>query len=183
MQVGPLIFYVVRNILVGKENSVNKNPFDFTLELTKGKTLDLSAHKGKPMLVVNTATKCGLAPQFESLEDLHEDYGPRGLLVLGMPSNQFANQEPVGDADMVEACKVGYGVTFPLTRKVDVNGPGTHPLMALLKEMAPGMLGKRDLSWNFTKFLVWPDGSKVKRYAPTTLPSSIRKDIEKLLPA
>ena len=161
--------------------SADSSPFDFTLELSTGKSLDLGTLKGRPLLVVNTATRCGLAPQFEGLEALHQEYGPKGLAVIGIPSNQFANQEPESDEAMAGVCKLNFGVTFPLTRKAPVNGPQTHPLIAFLKERAPGLLGSRAIRWNFTKFLVWPDGSRVKRYAPTTPPERLRQDIERLL--
>lgn len=155
--------------------------FDFSVVLSTGKSMDLQSLKGRPLLVVNTATRCGLAPQFEGLETLHQEYGPRGLSVIGIPSNQFANQEPETDSAMAEVCKLNYGVTFPLARKAPVNGPAAHPLLAFLKERAPGLLGSRAIRWNFTKFLVWPDGSRVKRYAPTVPPERIRTDIERLL--
>jgi glutathione peroxidase len=157
------------------------SPFDFTVELASGGSLDLRTLKGRPLLVVNTATRCGLAPQFEGLEVLHKDFGPRGLQVIGMPSNQFANQEPESDANMTEVCRLDHGVTFPLARKCDVNGPATHPLIAFLKDRAPGALGSRDIKWNFTKFLVSPDGGRVKRYSPTTPPERLRRDVEELL--
>lgn len=157
------------------------SPFDFTVDLASGGSLDLRKLQGRPLLVVNTATRCGLAPQFEGLERLHKDYGPRGLQVVGIPSNQFANQEPESDATVTEVCRLDHGVTFPLSKKADVNGPATHPLLAFLKEKAPGAFGSRDIKWNFTKFLVSPDGRTVKRYAPATAPERIRKDIEKLL--
>ena len=162
-------------------NSSASSAFDFTLELSTGKSLDLHSLKGRPLLVVNTATRCGLAPQFEGLEALHQEYGPKGLAVIGVPSNQFLNQEPESDEAMAGVCKLNFGVTFPLTRKAPVNGPETHPLIAFLKKRAPGLLGSRAIRWNFTKFLISPDGSRVKRYAPTTPPDRLRQDIERLL--
>jgi glutathione peroxidase len=163
------------------QRDASASPFDLTVELADGRTLDLHGLKDKPLLVVNTATRCGLAPQFESLERLHRDYGPRGLTVLGVPSNQFANQEPEADQDLTTVCRRDHGVTFALTRKTLVNGPETHPVIALLKNMAPGFLGNGKIKWNFTKFLVWPDGRRVRRYSPTTSPDRIRRDIERLL--
>lgn len=162
-------------------NRTNATAFDFTLELSDGRALDLNGFKGRFLLVVNTATRCGLAPQFEGLERLHQDLGTRGLTVIGVPSNQFANQEPETDASMATVCKRNHGVTFPLTRKAPVNGPDTHPLIAFLKRRAPGLLGSRSIRWNFTKFLVWPDGKRVRRYAPTTPPERLRADIARLL--
>jgi len=157
------------------------SPFDFSVELAGGGTVDLRRFRGRPLLVVNTATRCGLAPQFEGLEQLHKEYGPRGLQVIGIPSNQFASQEPESDETMTETCRLDHGVTFPLARKADVNGPSTLPLMAFLKGRARGALGSRRIKWNFTKFLVSPDGARVKRYSPTTPPEKIRRDVERLL--
>lgn len=120
-------------------------------------------------------------PQFEGLEKIHQDYKERGVTVLGMPCNQFANQEPETDATMAETCKRNHGVTFQLTRKVLVNGADAHPLWKFLKEKTPGFLGFKNIKWNFTKFLVSPDGKTIKRYAPTTPPNAIVKDLEKML--
>lgn len=157
------------------------NPFSFVIDLANGKKIDLSTLQGKPLLVVNTATKCGLAPQFKGLEELHLKYGPKGLQVLGFPSDQFAGQEPETNETVTEVCKINHGVTFPLSKKADVNGENAHPFLRVLKDLAPGFFGNKDIKWNFTKFLVSPDGSTVKRYAPTTDPSKIQKDIEKYL--
>lgn len=178
-------FYIVHNILVHMETTATldrtTDPHDFVLDLATGKSLDLTSLKGKPLLIVNTATKCGLAPQFEGLEEIHQKYGPRGLTVIGFPSNQFANQEPESDASVTEVCRIHHGVTFPLTKKVEVNGTDTHPLFALLKSRAPGFLGIPDVKWNFTKFLISGDGTTVTRYSPTTPPETLHKDIEKQL--
>lgn len=146
-----------------------------------GQEVSLRDFEGKPVLVVNTASKCGFTPQYDDLQRLHEEWGPRGLVVLGFPCDQFAHQEPGDDAQIEEFCRVNYGVTFPLSTKVDVNGKGTHPVFRFLKERAGGMLGS-SIKWNFTKFLVAPDGQTVTRYAPKTKPTDIEPDIAGLLP-
>ena len=139
--------------------------YDFKLNTLQGNELDFSAYQGKVVLVVNTASKCGFTPQYEGLQALHEKFKDQGLVVVGAPCNQFANQEP-GDASTIEgSCLINYGVSFPITEKVDVNGKNTHPLFAYLKESAPGTLGNR-VKWNFTKFLIGKDGKPIKRYAP-----------------
>ncbi len=156
--------------------------YDYKLSTLQGKELDFSAFKGKVVLVVNTASKCGFTPQYEGLQKLYDQFNDKGLVIVGAPCNQFANQEP-GDADTIEgSCLVNYGVSFPITEKLEVNGKNTHPLFAYLKEAAPGALGQR-VKWNFTKFLVGKDGKTVKRYAPTTKPESMTKDIEAALNA
>ena len=146
-----------------------------------GQEVSLRDFEGKPVLVVNTASKCGFTPQYDELQRLHEEWGPRGLVVLGFPCDQFAHQEPGDDAQIEEFCRVNHGVTFPLSTKVDVNGKGTHPVFRFLKERAGGMLGS-SIKWNFTKFLVAPDGQTVRRYAPKTKPTDIEPDIAGLLP-
>ncbi|WBL25173.1 glutathione peroxidase [Zunongwangia sp. HGR-M22] len=154
--------------------------YDFEVSTANGKKLQLEAFKNQPILIVNTATKCGLAPQFEGLEKLHQDYKEDGLVVLGFPCNQFAGQEPETNESMEEACKINHGVTFLLTQKIDVNGSNTYPIFKYLKQSLPGTLGKR-IKWNFTKFLIAPNGEPYKRYAPTTSPAKIEKDIKQLL--
>ena len=145
-----------------------------------GDTVDLAQYAGRPLLIVNTASRCGLTPQYEGLQRLHEQYGPRGLVVIGFPCDQFAHQEPGDDTEIAQFCSLNYGVTFPLSTKVEVNGGDTHPVFAFLKERAGGLLGGT-IKWNFTKFLVSPDGRTVQRYAPTTEPATIAADIEALL--
>lgn len=147
----------------------------------RGNKMDLSAYKGRPMLIVNTATKCGFAPQFKGLQRLHEQYGGQGLAVLGFPSNQFANQEPGDNADIQQACELNHGVTFPLFAKIDVKGPTAHPLFKQLTKEAPGFLGSKRIKWNFTKFLVDRNGRIVKRFAPTVTPDKIESWVRKLL--
>jgi glutathione peroxidase len=136
--------------------------------------------QGKVVLVVNTATRCGLAPQFDGLEKLHQTYQGQGLAVVGFPCDQFAHQEPVSDDEMAEVCRVNHGVTFPLVAKSDVNGPNTNEVFRYLKKRAGGVFN-RDIKWNFTKFLISRDGKTVKRFAPTTEPADLEKDIQRLL--
>lgn len=155
--------------------------FELSFISNAGTSVDLGQYAGHPVLVVNTASKCGFTPQYEGLQHLHETYGPRGLVVLGFPCDQFAHQEPGDDADIASFCSLNYGVTFPLSTKVEVNGAGTHPVFQFLKERTGGLLGSA-VKWNFTKFLVAPDGSAVTRYAPTTKPEDLAADIEALLP-
>lgn len=136
---------------------------------------------GKALLVVNTASQCGFTPQYKGLERLWQDYREQGLVVLGFPCNQFGKQEPGDAREIAQFCEVNFGVSFPLFRKVEVNGPGAHPLFAALKQRAPGLLGSQKIKWNFTKFLLDPATGKVTRYAPTTKPQALEADIERLL--
>ncbi len=153
---------------------------DFTATTLTGEERALSEYAGQVILVVNTASKCGLTPQYEGLEKLYDDYAHRGLVVLGFPCNQFAGQEP-GDADAIgDFCERNYGVTFPMFDKVDVNGPSAHPLYQWLRDQRGGVLGDR-IKWNFTKFLIGRDGQVIERYAPTTKPEKLARDIEKAL--
>lgn len=145
-----------------------------------GEEVSLSNSKGKVILIVNTATQCGLTPQFKGLEKLYQAYHPEGLEVIGFPCNQFMGQEPLSNEDMIEQCQVNHGVTFPLTEKVKVNGPGTHPVFKYLKKQLGGTLTNA-IKWNFTKFLIDQDGNPIKRYAPTTVPKDIESDIKSLL--
>jgi glutathione peroxidase len=135
------------------------------------------------LLIVNTASKCGFTPQYDGLEKVYEKYRDQGFEVLGFPCNQFGAQEPGESDDIAQFCSKNYGVTFPMFEKVEVNGDGAHPLFKWLKTGAPGLLGTKDIKWNFTKFLVDRNGKVVDRYAPTTRPDAIAKDIEKLLKA
>lgn len=146
-----------------------------------GAVVPLSNFSGQPILIVNTASKCGLTPQLEGLQKLYDDFSPKGLVVIGFPCDQFAHQEPGDDKQIEEFCQLNYGVSFLLSTKVDVNGKNTHPVFAYLKEQAGGLLGST-IKWNFTKFLVSPDGTSIKRFAPKTKPDAIRADIESMLP-
>lgn len=155
--------------------------YDFEVTTINGKQQTLEPYKGQVMLIVNTATKCGFAPQFSGLEKLHESFHDKGLAVLGFPSSQFMNQELADDSDIAEACKLNHGVTFPLFSKIDVNGEGAHPLFKHLAAEAPGAMGTKRIKWNFTKFLVDRDGKVVKRFAPADTPEKIEGHIKALL--
>ncbi|WP_300724417.1 glutathione peroxidase [Pseudomonas sp.] len=147
----------------------------------KGEPKTLADFGAKAFLVVNTASKCGFTPQYKGLEKLWQQYREKGLVVLGFPCNQFGQQEPGDDAAISSFCELNFGVTFPLFKKVDVNGPHAHPLFVQLKARAPGFLGTQRIKWNFTKFLISADGASVKRYAPATKPQALQADIERLL--
>lgn len=155
--------------------------YDFSARTLDGAEQALDAYKGKAMLIVNTASKCGFTPQYTGLEKLFEKYEDKGLVVLGFPCDQFGHQEP-GDADEIRNfCSLNYDVKFPLYEKVEVNGAQAHPLWKWLKKEKPGLLGMEAVKWNFTKFLVDKQGNVVKRYAPTDTPEKIEKDIAALL--
>jgi glutathione peroxidase len=155
--------------------------YDFTASTLDGKPKKLVDFKGKVLLVVNTASKCGFTPQYKGLEALYRQYQGKGFAVLGFPSNQFGAQEPGPESEIAEFCEMNYGVTFPMFAKIDVNGDAAHPLYQHLKAAAPGVLGSESIKWNFTKFLVGKDGKVVKRYAPNTEPAELAGDIEAAL--
>ena len=154
---------------------------DFTVKAADGQAVDMAAYEGRALLIVNTASKCGFTPQYEGLEALHRRYADQGLTVLGFPCNQFGAQEPGDAAEIANFCSLTYDVSFPVMAKVDVNGDDADPLFQWLKAQAPGVLGTKAIKWNFTKFLVDRDGKVVGRYAPTTKPQDLVKDIEGLL--
>ncbi|NZA27343.1 glutathione peroxidase [Luteimonas sp. SJ-92] len=154
---------------------------DFEAPDLEGRPLSLEQYRGKVLLVVNVASKCGFTPQYAGLETLWRDYRDRGLVVLGFPCNQFGQQEPGGAKEIREFCSLDYGVTFPLFGKVEVNGDGAHPLWTWLKAQKSGFLGTRAIKWNFTKFLVGRDGRVISRHAPNDAPESLRADIERAL--
>ncbi len=154
--------------------------YDFSATTLAGAKQDLSDYEGQVVLVVNTASKCGLTPQFAGLEKLYQDHKDDGFVVLGFPCDQFAKQEYDDAEQIAEHCQLNYGVTFPMFAKIDVNGKGAHPLYVWLRSEAGGMLGSA-IKWNFTKFLIDRTGRVVKRYAPTADPADIAADIEKLL--
>jgi glutathione peroxidase len=154
---------------------------DFTVEKSDGTPLDLAEKHGKVLLVVNVASKCGFTPQYEGLEALQRKYGEQGFEVLGFPCNQFGAQEPGNAEEIASFCKLNYDVTFPVLKKVEVNGDGASPLYDWMKKEAPGLMGSKSVKWNFTKFLIARDGKVVRRYGPTDSPASIEKDIEALL--
>ncbi|MHA6246334.1 glutathione peroxidase [Pontibacter sp. CAU 1760] len=148
----------------------------------QGKEVPMDAYKGKVVLVVNTASKCGFTPQYEGLEALYRKHKDDGLVILGFPCNQFGEQEPGGKTEIEQGCLINYGVSFPMFDKVDVNGKDAHPLFKYLKANLGGILGRR-IKWNFTKFLIDRNGKPVKRYAPITKPEKLAPTIEKLLAA
>jgi glutathione peroxidase len=155
----------------------------YQLEYTAidGQPVGLSAYAGKVILIVNVASECGFTPQYAGLEKLWQDYRDRGLVVIGFPCNQFGGQEPGDEVQIGSFCQRNFGVSFPLSKKVEVNGEGAHPLFKYLTEKAPGLMGTRAVKWNFTKFLVSRDGENIERFAPTTTPDDLRKQIEVLL--
>jgi len=155
--------------------------YDFEALTITGQSVPLDQYKGKPLLIVNTASACGFTPQFSGLEELHKTYGAKGLVVLGFPCNQFGSQDKGSNDEIAEFCQLNYGVSFPMMAKIDVNGSGAHPLYQWLSKEAPGLLGSKAIKWNFTKFLVGRDGQVIKRYAPTDTPKSMAKDIEAVL--
>lgn len=157
-----------------------KTVYDFHVRMTNGEEKSLEEYVGKPLLIVNTASKCGFTPQFKGLEELYEKYNEHGLMVLGFPCAQFNNQEFAAIEETVQFCQRNYGVTFPIFAKVDVNGDHADPLFTFLKEQKRGLLSK-NIKWNFTKFLIDRNGQVVERYAPTTEPSRIEDDLKKLL--
>jgi len=146
----------------------------------QGTTIKMNDFKGKVVLIVNTATQCGLTPQFDGLEKLHQAYKDKNLVILGTPCNQFGGQEPLSNETMSETCRINHGVTFQLTEKIDVNGSKTHPLYIYLKSKLGTILGK-SIKWNFAKFLIDQSGNPVKRFSPTTKPEKIEKYIKNLL--
>jgi glutathione peroxidase len=152
--------------------------YDFEAQQIGGQTVPLAQFRGKPLLIVNTASACGFTPQFAGLEELHRQYGDRGLVVLGFPCNQFGSQDPGSNDEIAQFCEVNYGVSFPMMAKIDVNGPEAHPLYRWLTAEAPGLLGSKAIKWNFTKFLVGKDGQVIRRYAPQDAPAKLAKDIE-----
>ncbi len=158
------------------ENSI----YQFSALSLQGKQISLESYKGKVILVVNTASKCGFTPQYEGLEALYRKYKDRGFVILGFPCNQFGNQEPGTEKEIEEGCLVNFGVTFQMFSKIDVNGENTHPIYKYLKNSLFVITGKR-IKWNFTKFLINSNGVPVKRFSPATVPEKLVNDIEKLL--
>jgi glutathione peroxidase len=150
--------------------------YSFSARTLQGREISMDRYRGKTILVVNTASNCGLTPQYEGLQKLYEKYQEKGLVILGFPCNQFANQEPGDEKSISEGCLVNYGVTFPMFSKIDVNGNTAHPIFKYLKRELPGTL-VNSIKWNFTKFLIDAQGKPVKRYAPTTTPEKIESDL------
>lgn len=159
---------------------MTNNFYELSFTSNKGENISMTQFAGKAVLIVNTASKCGLTPQYEGLQQLHQKYKDKGLVVIGFPCDQFAHQEPGNDSEIAEFCSLNYGVDFTLSSKIDVNGSNAHPVFKFLKKNSGSFFGSA-IKWNFTKFLISPDGKKVKRYAPTVLPSAIESDISSYL--
>jgi len=159
------------------------NTFDFSARSIDGVDVPLSAYRGRPLLIVNVASKCGFTPQYAGLEALYKKYHARGFEVLGFPCDQFGHQEPGDEAAIKDFCSLTYSVTFPLFAKIEVNGANAHPLYQYLKKAKPGLLGLEAIKWNFTKFLIDAEGVATKRYAPSDKPESMDEDVAALLPA
>jgi glutathione peroxidase len=157
--------------------------YDFHATSLEGRDVSLSDYRGKVLLIVNTASKCGFTPQYGGLEELYKRYADKGLEILGFPSNQFGAQEPGDEAEIATFCSLTYDVTFPMFAKIDVNGPKAHPLYQHLKKAKKGLLGSEGIKWNFTKFLVDRNGEVVARYAPTETPEAMESAIQKVLAA
>jgi glutathione peroxidase len=155
--------------------------YDFTVQTADGASAPLSDYRGKVLLIVNTASKCGFTPQYEGLEALYRQYKAQGLVVLGFPCNQFGGQEPGDAAEIASFCNLTYDVTFPILAKIDVNGPSADPLYACLTHEKRGLLGSAAIKWNFTKFLIDRDGAVLARFAPADKPASLVKAVEKAL--
>jgi len=155
--------------------------YDFTVDDIEGHPVKLDRYKDKVLLVVNTASKCGFTPQYKGLEALYRKYKDQGLEVLGFPCNQFGSQEPGNEQEIATFCETNYDITFPMFRKVDVNGEGAAPVYRYLKSAKPGVLGTEAIKWNFTKFLVDRGGNVVARFAPNDTPESIERDVAKAL--
>lgn len=159
---------------------MERDIYSFSAVSLQGKEISLEKYRGKVVLIVNTASKCGLTPQYEGLEELYSKYREKGFEVLGFPCNQFGGQEPGTEKEIAEGCLINYGVTFQMFSKIDVNGKGAHPLFVFLKKRLSSVFGGR-IKWNFTKFLIDRNGVPVKRYAPTVIPEKLTEDIERLL--
>lgn len=158
----------------------NKKIYDFSAKTIDGKELNFKDFEGKVLLIVNTASKCGLTPQYKGLEELHDKYFEEGLVIVGFPCDQFGNQEPGEEKEIASFCERNYGVSFQMMSKIEVNGDNAHPIYKYLKSAAGGFLTD-GIKWNFTKFLISRDGTKIERYAPITKPESIEEDIKKML--
>ena len=176
--------------------------YDFKVLNNRGEQVDMAQYKGQVLMIVNTASKCGFTPQYDGLEALYQKYKGQGLVILGFPCDQFAHQEPGSDEEIAEFCRLNHGVTFPLMKKIDVNGENAHPIYTYLKSVAPteeykGIKAKAshtlfktisksvekesDIKWNFTKFLISRDGSVIKRFPPTTEPADFEKDVQEMI--
>ncbi|KAL2911745.1 Glutathione peroxidase 2 [Polyrhizophydium stewartii] len=157
--------------------------YTFDVKDLRGKPVDFTQFKGKVLLIVNTASKCGLTPQFAGLEALNKKYKDQGLQIIGFPCNQFMGQEPNEGEAIQEVCQRNYGVSFPMMEKIDVNGDNAHPLYQYIKKEAPGLLGIQAIKWNFEKFVVDRNGKVVKRFAPTVTPEELEPELAQILAA
>lgn len=155
--------------------------YDIEVTDINNQNISLAEFKGKSLLIVNVASKCGFTPQYEGLEKIYQENKDKGLVILGFPCNQFGKQEPGNEEEIKNFCSLTYNVTFPMFKKIDVNGDETHPLYSFLKEELPGLMGSKAIKWNFTKFFIQKDGTPYKRYAPTDKPESILNEIAGLL--
>ncbi len=159
---------------------MQSNIYHYTAKTLQGKEISLEEFKGKTILIVNTASKCGLTPQYKGLEELYQKYKDKNLIILGFPCNQFAKQEPGDEKSIYEGCLINYGVTFPMFSKIDVNGENAHPIYKYLKSKLKGTFGD-NIKWNFTKFLIDKNGNPVKRFSPITKPEKIEKFIADMI--
>ena len=167
--------------MIVKRGAKTMTVYDFSAKTITGEEKSLKDYKGKALLIVNVASKCGFTPQYKGLQDVYDKYKDQGLEILGFPCNQFGGQEPGTEADITSFCELNYGVNFPMFAKVDVKGDKAHPLYTYMTEQAPGLLGMKAVKWNFTKFLIGKDGKVVGRFAPQTKPVDLEVEIEKVL--
>ena len=154
---------------------------ELTIQDKQGDDIAMQTFDGKVLLIVNTASKCGFTPQYEGLEALHQQYNEKGLAIIAFPCNQFGQQEPGDDASIQSFCSLNYNVTFPVMKKIEVNGSDASPLYQYLKAQAPGLFGTKAIKWNFTKFLISKDRASIRRFGPQTSPESLHQEIERLL--
>lgn len=174
------LFFII-TLLVSILGAKDMSIYDIEVKTIDGQTIKMENYKDKVVLIVNVASKCGFTGQYEGLEKLHQKYSSQGLAVLGFPCNQFLSQEPGTEEEIKEFCSLTYGVKFDMFSKIDVNGENTHPLYRYLKENSSGFMGIDTIKWNFTKFLVDKNGKVIQRYAPSTTPKEIEKDIKEHL--
>ncbi|EEM48169.1 Glutathione peroxidase bsaA [Bacillus thuringiensis serovar pakistani str. T13001] len=167
--------------MIMKRGAKTMTVYDFSAKTITGEEKSLKDYKGKALLIVNVASKCGFTPQYKGLQEVYDKYKDQGLEILGFPCNQFGGQEPGTEADITSFCELNYGVNFPMFAKVDVKGDKAHPLYTYMTEQAPGLLGMKAVKWNFTKFLIGKDGKVVGRFAPQTKPVDLEVEIEKVL--
>ena len=166
---------------MASDSKAPETVYGFSAQAASRETVRLAEYRGKVLLIVNVASKCGFTPQYEGLEALFQAYKDQGLVVLGFPCNQFAGQEPGSDEEIQSFCRLNYSVTFPVFAKIEVNGPNAHPLYQFIKDQARGLAGTQSVKWNFTKFLVDRQGHVVRRYASTTVPADLATDLERFL--